>query len=142
VDTDAPPSIRRLVHVPSLDILRAFAVSLVVLSHLWEVAPWFHFREIFSNAGFLGVDLFFVLSGFLITALLLQEQYDTGRIRFSRFYLRRVIRLLPALLAMIGVYLVYAQQTGWPPFGRRDFAFDSVRATLLYGMNWQVLWNI
>lgn len=141
MDNDAPASFRRLVHVPALDVLRAFAVSIVVLSHIWEVAPFYHWREIFSNSGFLGVDLFFVLSGFLITALLLQEQHDSGTIRLRRFYLRRAIRLLPALFAMLLVYLVYASATGWPPFGSQDFVLDSVRATLLYVMNWQVLWN-
>jgi peptidoglycan/LPS O-acetylase OafA/YrhL len=141
VDTDAPASFRRLVHVPALDVLRAFAVSIVVLSHIWEVAPFYHWREIFSNSGFLGVDLFFVLSGFLITALLLQEQHDSGTIRLRRFYLRRAIRLLPALFALLIVYLVYANATGWPPFGSQAFVLESVRATLLYSMNWQVLWN-
>jgi len=141
VDTDAPVSFRRLAHVPALDVLRAFAVSIVVLSHIWEVAPYFHFREIFSNSGFLGVDLFFVLSGFLITALLLQEQHDFGRIRFGRFYLRRAIRLFPALFAMLLVYLVYAHRAGWPSIGGREGVFDSVRATLLYVMNWRVLWH-
>ena len=84
MDADASVPYRRLVHVPSLDILRAFAVTIVVLSHIWEVAPYYHYREIFSNSGFLGVDLFFVLSGFLITALLLQEQHDTGTIRLRQ----------------------------------------------------------
>ena len=141
MDADASVPYRRLVHVPYLDVLRAFAVSIVVLSHIWEVAPYYHWREIFSNSGFLGVDLFFVLSGFLITALLLQEQHDTGTIRLRSFYLRRAIRLLPALFAMLAVFLVYSNATGWPPFGSQAFAFESVRATLLYVMNWQVLWN-
>jgi peptidoglycan/LPS O-acetylase OafA/YrhL len=141
VAANEPAPFRRLVHVPALDVLRAFAVTIVVLSHIWEVAPYFHFREIFSNSGFLGVDLFFVLSGFLITALLLQEQHDTGRIRLGRFYLRRAFRLLPALFAMLAVYLVYAHFADWPPFGSRTFVLESVRATLLYIMNWQVLWN-
>jgi peptidoglycan/LPS O-acetylase OafA/YrhL len=139
-DTD-PTSFRRLAHVPGLDLLRAFAVTIVVLSHIWEVAPYFHFREIFSNSGFLGVDLFFVLSGFLITALLLQEQHDTGRISLRRFYLRRAIRLLPALFAMLAVYLVYAHFADWPQFGNRDWVLQSMGATLLYVMNWQVLWH-
>ena len=108
MDPERPAPFRRLVHVPSLDVLRAFAVSIVVMSHIWEVAPYFHFREIFSQAGFLGVDLFFVISGFLITALLLQERQDSGRISFGRFYLRRALRLLPALFVMLAVYLVYA----------------------------------
>ena len=54
MDADASVPYRRLVHVPYLDVLRAFAVSIVVLSHIWEVAPYYHWREIFSNSGFLG----------------------------------------------------------------------------------------
>jgi peptidoglycan/LPS O-acetylase OafA/YrhL len=123
---------RRLTHLRSLDGLRGLAVLAVVIYHFApEVAP----------GGFLGVDLFFVLSGFLITALLLQEQHDTGTIRLRSFYLRRAFRLLPALFALLAVYIVYANATGFPPFGSREFLVDSVRSTLLYIMNWQVLWN-
>ena len=137
-----PAPLRRLVHVPALDILRAFAVSLVVMSHIWVVAPYFYYREIFSQAGFLGVDLFFVLSGFLITALLLQEQHDRGRIRFRRFYLRRAVRLLPALIAMLSGYLLYAWLAGWPgEGGRRSWVVGSAGATLVFAMNWRTLWN-
>jgi peptidoglycan/LPS O-acetylase OafA/YrhL len=136
-----PAPLRRLVHVPALDILRAFAVSLVVMSHIWVVAPYFYYREIFSQAGFLGVDLFFVLSGFLITALLVQEHHDLGRIRFGRFYLRRAVRLLPALFAMLSGYLLYAWLAGWPPLGNRSWVVGSAGATVVFAMNWRTLWN-
>ena len=72
-----------------LDGLRGFAVIAVVLYHAGLVA-----------GGFLGVDVFFVLSGFLITSLLLREQERAGRIALRRFYLRRVIRLYPALIVV------------------------------------------
>lgn len=137
----APAPLRALGHVPALDSLRALAVTLVLFTHLWAVLPFGPFDDRWTKSGFLGVDLFFVLSGFLITALLLQEQHDLGRIRFLRFYARRALRLLPALALFFAAYLVYSHVNGWPPFGRRDFAFDSVEATLLYYMNWRVLWN-
>ncbi|MCX5203277.1 acyltransferase [Streptomyces sp. NBC_00237] len=81
---------------PALDSLRACAVLGVVAFHYQGGLP----------GGFLGVDLFFVLSGFVITRLLLREHAATGRIRLGRFWLRRAKRLLPALLAvLIGVQL-------------------------------------
>jgi peptidoglycan/LPS O-acetylase OafA/YrhL len=133
--------LRRLRRVPGLDVLRALAVSLVFLSHIWELDKDSAIDSIFAKSGFLGVDLFFVLSGFLITALLLQEQHDTGRIRFGRFYLRRALRLLPALFFFFAVYLVYARYNDWPPFDRPQDVLASVQATSFYYMNWRVLWT-
>ncbi|MFJ2739730.1 acyltransferase family protein [Streptomyces sp. NPDC087440] len=81
---------------PALDSLRACAVlGVIAFHHQWGLP-----------GGFLGVDLFFVLSGFVITRLLLREHATTGRVRLGRFWLRRAKRLLPALLAvLIGVHL-------------------------------------
>jgi peptidoglycan/LPS O-acetylase OafA/YrhL len=75
---------------PALDGLRAVAVSLVI---------GYHASGALGN-GYLGVDVFFVLSGFLITSLLLREQDATGRIDIGAFYLRRVLRLYPALVVV------------------------------------------
>jgi peptidoglycan/LPS O-acetylase OafA/YrhL len=61
------------------------------------------------RGGFLGVDVFLVLSGFLITTLLLQEWQRTGTIRLGRFYLSRALRLLPALVAMLFVFWIYTE---------------------------------
>jgi peptidoglycan/LPS O-acetylase OafA/YrhL len=72
--------------VPALDGLRGIAIMLVVAFHGWKI-----------EGGVLGVDLFFVLSGFLITMLLLQERSRTGTVGLRSFYRRRVVRLLPAL---------------------------------------------
>ena len=77
---------------PALDGLRAFAVLSVVLFHAGVGG---------INGGFLGVDAFFVLSGFLITSLLLAEHARHGSIKLSRFWARRARRLMPALLAML-----------------------------------------
>lgn len=137
----APSEIRRLGHVPSLDSLRAVAVTLVLVAHLAAILPVGAFDASWSRSGFLGVDLFFVLSGFLITSILLQEQHRRGAIKLGQFYARRALRLLPALVFLFVVYGIYSSLSGWPPFGRRDFFFDSAQATALYYMNWRVLWN-
>lgn len=93
---DAPTSsrarARAWVHMPGLDGVRAVAVTAVLL---------FHADPSWLPGGFLGVDVFFTLSGFLITSLLIAELGETGRIRFGRFYLRRARRLLPALFLVL-----------------------------------------
>jgi peptidoglycan/LPS O-acetylase OafA/YrhL len=78
---------------PALDGLRGIAVLLVVGQHAGI--------PLFARAGSVGVTTFFVLSGFLITTLLLDEQERTGRIKFGAFYARRARRLLPALVAFL-----------------------------------------
>jgi peptidoglycan/LPS O-acetylase OafA/YrhL len=83
-------------YVPALDGLRGVAIALVVGQHLWH----------FPAGGNLGVDLFFALSGFLITTLLLEELAETGRVSVRAFYARRSRRLLPALAVLLIVYLV------------------------------------
>ena len=110
--------------IPALDGVRALAVALVLVSHggIPGVA-----------GGFIGVDVFFVLSGFLITSLLLDELDRTGRIDLAGFWARRARRLLPALVLMV---LVVA-------FARQVFAPESVAAlrddalaSLLWLANW------
>ena len=77
---------------PDLQGLRAVAVLLVIFAHA-GIPPF--------GGGFIGVDVFFVLSGYLISALLVREFHDTGRIQLASFYARRLRRLLPALLVVI-----------------------------------------
>ena len=86
----------RLPYMPGVDGLRALAVAAVVIYHLG--ASWL-------PGGFLGVDVFLVISGYLITSLLLAEHRRSGRIELRRFWLRRARRLLPALFVMIVVVL-------------------------------------
>ncbi|MFP5320109.1 MAG: acyltransferase family protein [Acidimicrobiia bacterium] len=99
----APPRVEkvsgspRLAYRPALDGVRALAVIAVFAYHA-EVG-W-------ARAGFLGVDVFFVLSGYLITALLLSERRRDGRIDLRRFWLRRARRLLPAVLVLLAVVAV------------------------------------
>jgi peptidoglycan/LPS O-acetylase OafA/YrhL len=91
---------------PAFDGLRALAVTLVVADHCH--VPGF-------NPGYFGVDIFFVLSGFLITSLLVKEAESTGQIDFLRFYLRRFLRLGPPLFLLLAVYLAVAP-VAWPQF--------------------------
>jgi peptidoglycan/LPS O-acetylase OafA/YrhL len=89
----------RLPYLPGLDGLRALAVIAVLLYHAG--LPWI-------PGGFLGVEVFFVISGYLITTLLLAEWRQRGRIDLKAFWLRRARRLLPALYLLLVVTLAYA----------------------------------
>ncbi|GAA1707242.1 acyltransferase family protein [Microbacterium sediminicola] len=88
-----PTSAAASSRLAGLDGLRAVAVILVISYHLFPT--WW------LDGGFIGVDVFFVISGFLITTLLLRERARTGRIRLSMFWRRRARRLLPALVALL-----------------------------------------
>ena len=111
-----------------LDGVRALAVLAVVAYHSIPHA----------SAGFFGVDLFFVLSGFLITGLLLQEHDETGRLDFRAFYVRRALRLLPALVVacilVIGLTLVRPGPSALP-------LATVLGAVLLYVGNWVNAFN-
>ena len=112
-------------YVAGLDGIRALAVTGVLL---------FHFGVSGTSGGLLGVDVFFVLSGFLITSLLVQEWSATGTLRFGAFYARRARRLLPGLLLLLVVVAAYA---AW--FAEPD-TLVSLRgdalSTLGYVANW------
>jgi peptidoglycan/LPS O-acetylase OafA/YrhL len=118
----------RVEYRPFLDGLRAVAVLGVILYHL--DLTWL-------PGGFLGVDVFFVLSGYLITRLLLAEKGASGRIDFAGFYARRLRRLLPALLLVVAVVVIgsgrlYAEELDYVI--ARDAA-----ATLAYIANWSFI---
>ena len=81
-----------------LDVLRGAAVGAVLLGHSWP--------GIFQGAGIVGVIVFFVLSGYLITGVLLRDVERHRRIHYGRFYAHRAFRLLPALIAFLGVYAI------------------------------------
>jgi peptidoglycan/LPS O-acetylase OafA/YrhL len=111
-------------YLPGLDGIRALAVLGVLL---------YHADLVWMRGGFLGVDVFFVLSGFLITSLLLEEFDRSGRIDFKRFYLGRARRLLPALVLML---LVVATATAiWYPDAARQLLGDTL-ASIFYINNW------
>ncbi|MEM7339757.1 MAG: acyltransferase family protein [Actinomycetota bacterium] len=90
------PGVRQGRFRPDIQGLRAVAVLLVVAYHAGVVFP----------GGYIGVDVFFVLSGYVIARTLLDELAETGRVSFSRFYLRRIKRLLPALAVVLIVVLL------------------------------------
>ncbi|WP_306368700.1 acyltransferase [Nocardiopsis sp. CC223A] len=122
---DRPPSGRRG-HLAALDGLRGAAVVGVLLFHTGHLA-----------GGFLGVDLFFVLSGYLITGLLLREVAATGRVDLLAFWGRRLRRLLPALALML-VCVTLAVRAAGPPGLVRSTLADGpwVQANLV---NWHLL---
>lgn len=90
-------------HIPGLDGLRALAVTAVLV---------FHFTPSVLPGGFLGVDIFFVVSGFLITTLLLREIVTRGRVNLPQFWLRRARRLLPALVTVVVASIAAARLVG------------------------------
>lgn len=86
----------------NLDGLRALAIIAVVWHHAMQTAP----STPLLGRGFLGVDLFFTLSGFLITTLLLREKSRTGEVQFLPFFLRRALRIIPAYVLMLVLVIV------------------------------------
>ncbi|WP_263118571.1 acyltransferase [Cellulomonas fimi] len=84
--------------LPGLDALRGLAIALVMLTHAHS--------ERFGSGGMIGVTLFFVLSGFLITGLLTRDLERFGRVRWGRFYGSRALRLIPPLVLVLAAYAV------------------------------------
>ena len=121
----------RLPHLAPLDGLRAIAVAAVMAFHTG--ASW-------AVGGFLGVDVFFVLSGFLITVLLLKEWQRRTQVSLRRFYARRALRLLPAVTLMCAVILVIG------PVGTgaaaRNALWKAVAGTMFYFQNWQQAFHL
>jgi peptidoglycan/LPS O-acetylase OafA/YrhL len=115
-------------HVHALDGIRALAVLLVLL---------FHLRVPGFRAGFLGVDVFFVLSGFLITSLLLEEIRRTGRVSLPEFWARRAKRLLPAVVLLLVVVSLSTSMTA--TYTERASVRGDLLATTGYVANWRLI---
>jgi peptidoglycan/LPS O-acetylase OafA/YrhL len=122
------PQDHRLPYMPGIDALRAIAVLAVFFYHV-STGGW-------MPGGFLGVDVFFVISGYLITALLLSEYRRAGHLDVLRFWLRRARRLLPAVAVMIAVTLVAAAI--FTPGDVSGLRGDAV-ASLFYVNNWHLV---
>ncbi|MCH7231402.1 acyltransferase [Glycomyces sp. L485] len=113
---------------PDIQGLRAVAVMLVLLSHAGFA---------FAEGGYVGVDVFFVLSGFLITSLLVKEVFDTGRISIAGFYARRARRILPAasvvaVLTVVGAWL-------WFPVTRIEEVMQDAFTVIVYVVNYRFI---
>ena len=119
---------RRFRYQPALDGMRALAVGSVIAYHL---------DAGFMHGGFLGVDTFFVLSGFLITSLLIGEWSQHRTIEFAAFWARRARRLLPALLLVLFAVAVYTA-VAVPATQLDQYRGDGL-ATLFYGANWRFI---
>src|SRR4051794_20214137 len=94
--------------IPSLDGMRAIAIGIVLLAHVLGTTPFLTRSQVYhvvGNLGPLGVRLFFIISGFLITTILLRELEQEGGISLRRFYLRRAFRIFPAFYAFLGIML-------------------------------------
>ena len=115
----------KLGYRPELDGLRGISILLVYVHHLYHpIMP----------GGFFGVDVFFVLSGFLITCLLVQEWEREGSISLKNFYIRRALRLMPAVFTLIlvigGFALIFLDKR------RAIETYQGIWLTLSYASNW------
>jgi peptidoglycan/LPS O-acetylase OafA/YrhL len=101
----------RMRHIPSLDGLRAISILMVVIGHWASLHYESDVGGAFAN---LGVRIFFVISGYLITTLLLKEYTTSSTIRLREFYVRRAYRILPAAIAfMLPVFVIYWHELRW-----------------------------
>jgi peptidoglycan/LPS O-acetylase OafA/YrhL len=116
-----PPETRERSRRPDIQGLRAVAVLMVVAFHAGLPVP----------GGFVGVDVFFVISGFVITGMLLRERRATGRIRFGQFYLRRFKRLIPALALVVAVTIITSVAVLSPLGTQQTAAKTGIGAMLL-----------
>lgn len=120
---------RGIQYIPAIDGLRAIAVIAVMLYHLG--VSWI-------PGGFLGVDLFFVISGYVITRLLLDSIQERGGLDLRDFYMARIRRLLPPLVFMIVVTSIVVGL--WAPDTTKKFLTDAP-FSLFGGMNWWLVFN-
>jgi peptidoglycan/LPS O-acetylase OafA/YrhL len=132
--------------LPGLDGFRAISIVLVLIGHLHGTRGFGTFPALstFGDLAHLGVQVFFVISGFLITTLLLEEQRRTGTISLKRFYIRRSLRIFPAFFAFLAA-LLGAQALGWIQLSTVDFV-TAATYTVNYHVerSWYVghLWSL
>jgi peptidoglycan/LPS O-acetylase OafA/YrhL len=124
----APAKLSSVPYLPGLDGMRAVAVVAVML---------YHANPEWLPGGFLGVEMFFVISGYLITLLLMAEREQTGRIDLVAFWGRRARRLLPALFVMLFLVLTYTMIFKASVLGKLR---GDLVAALFYVSNWYQVW--
>ena len=124
----ADTNLSRVPYLPGLDGMRALAVIAVMV---------YHANNSWLAGGFLGVEVFFVISGYLITLLLISERESTGTVRLGAFWMRRARRLLPALFVMMFLLLTYTAVFKADVLGKlRGDLFGG----LFYVSNWYQIW--
>lgn len=116
---------------PGLDGLRCLSIVLVVAHHVSGASSGF-----LGRGGYLGVSLFFAISGFLITSLLLRERDAHGQISLGRFYGRRALRIFPLYYAVLGAYVVLTLLLEKGP--EKAAFFENLPSFLTYTSNWFV----
>jgi peptidoglycan/LPS O-acetylase OafA/YrhL len=126
-------------YYPALDGLRAVSIVMVIWHHCWLTPPpgiW--------GKGPAGVQLFFVISGYLVTTLLLRERDRVGQIALGAFYLRRTLRIFPLYYAVLGVLTVHAALGEWflEPSAQRAHFFRSWPYFATFTCNWWVDWSV
>ncbi|KAA0117221.1 acyltransferase family protein [Mycolicibacterium sp. P9-22] len=131
-DLRAPAGARAVSGVHRLDIqgLRGIAILIGVLFHAGLPPP----------GGFVGMDIFFVVSGFVIANMISRERSSTGKFSFGQFYLRRFRRLTPALAVMVGVTMILAAAL-LSPFGMQQRAAETAIGAMLLGANFVIVLN-
>ena len=127
----------QLGYVPELDGMRGFAICAVLITH---AGPAYFRAQYIGQGGFIGVDVFFVLSGFLITALLVKEYDRANGVNLKQFYMRRALRLAPALILMlltfIGLSVLFLDEA------KVESNLLDVLLALFYSANWARAFNI
>ena len=124
--------------IPSLNGIRAISIGAVVFGHLVGTQGFPINAGALSHVGNLGVRCFFIISGFLITTLLLREWHATGRISLSRFYVRRSLRIFPAFYFFIFV-MFWAWHLGWIELKSGDL-FHALTFTMNY--HHELAWSL
>ena len=129
----APPKARGSVYWPELDVLRFFAFACVFLTHGPRIAGqtgWRHLVQgafnCFATGSVYGLSLFFFLSSYLITELLLREQRKTGSVHLRWFYIRRVLRIWPLYYLALGLAVVtpyFLQENRFSRLDLMEFLF-------------------
>ncbi len=131
--------------LPSLDGLRAVSIALVLFAHCADTPHAFSLKLLTytGELGLLGVKVFFVVSGFLITSLLLKEHARTGSISLRNFYARRVLRIFPAFYVFL-IILFILTRFGLYQIAIRDFVHAGTFTANLVGISWELLhiWSL
>jgi peptidoglycan/LPS O-acetylase OafA/YrhL len=138
IDFPVSTEVRDFKHVPALDGLRGIAIIAVMFFHLGAITPLI---APFTKGASLGVQLFFVLSGFLITSILLKEHGRTGRIDLKNFYMRRTLRLVPAFWFYLIFVFIFGRYILPPDLVAAHYEGTHFLSAFLYYHNWDYFFS-